>query len=174
MNGCKDKKPPRDLRFYKKEYDMYFAKKSSLWDGGICFIKEGKSTVLFNLYLISSSQFRDITSQECGLDEEDSDFIFKLNGRDQILDDKKLYGKILYLGKWENNPIYTFTSPKDFTDEINEPSKYYLYHIVKGLKDISDLTDEEIYTYLKDKQGLEDEKELKDAFELYYNHEHRP
>ncbi len=167
MKGCRDNTHPRDTKIFEDSYDMYFAKRSSLWDGGVCFIKEGDSRTLFNLYLISAEQFRDIFFQECGINESDKKVDLELDGQDLIFDDGSWYGRILYLGGLEGNPIYTMTAPEDYADELSMPSRHYLYHLVKGLHETHDMDQEEIKVYLTDKEDFDDMVELEKAFKIH-------
>jgi len=169
MQGCRDETPPRKSRKYKDNYELYFAKYSGLWDGGVCFINNLDSTTYFTLYLVSEDQFRDITFQECGFEKDKSKLEFKLKKNDFVFNNEKWYGKILYIGELDGYPIYSITSPKDYTEELNQPSSYYLYHIIKGLNKNHNLSEDEIKRYLVEKRGLDDNSELRSAFEIYKN-----
>ena len=167
MTGCRDKTHQKDKRVFEDNYDLYFAKRSSLWGGGVCFIKEGNSKTLFKLYLISSDQFKDILLQECSLNRMDKKIYLELDKKDHLFDDRSWYGKILFLKEYKGYPIYTITAPGDYSDELLNPNRYYVYHLIKGLYEIHDLTKEDIERYLIDKRGFDDMSELTMAFEIY-------
>lgn len=167
MRGCRDKTHPRGTKVFEDSFELYFAKRSSIWDGGVCFIREGNSRTLFNLYLVSIDQFRDILLQECGLNEIGKKIDIVLNKENILLDDRSWYGRILFLGDLEGYPIYTMTAPEDYSDELSNPSRYYLYHIIKGLYEDHDLSKEKIERYLIEKKGFDDRSKLGSAFEIY-------
>jgi len=169
MLGCRDKTHPRGTKTFLDKYDLYFAKRSSLWNGGVCFIEEGDSKTLFDLYLISAEQFKEVLLQECGFNSMDDKIDLVLNEQDHLFDDRSWYGRVLYLGELEGHSIYTMTAPEDYSDELLNPSRYYLYHIIKGLHEVHDLTKEEIDRYVTEKKGFDDKSELEEAVKIYKN-----
>ena len=50
-----------------------------------------------------------------------------------LFDERRWYGRVLFLGDLEGHPVYTLTSPEDYPDELCNPNRYYLYPIIKGL-----------------------------------------
>lgn len=74
--------------------------------------------------------------------------------RELILDAKLWYGRIIYLGEGEGYPILTFTAPWDDAEIVmGEPGKKYLNTIRKGIKEIYEISDDEIDQYFKSIYG---------------------
>lgn len=160
FKGCVDKSEPRDSRTITIDHEMYFAKKSPTWNGGgICFLKAKKDSsanTLGRTYLINSGQFIDLVRQELKFEGEiviDFKELIK-NGSYNCMSDGR-YGLLLYLGEIEGKPVVTFTSEVFLENEINKPDEQYLLTIIRGLKDIYQITDLEILEYLQTKKGVE-------------------
>ena len=64
------------------------------------------------------------------------------------------YGQIIYLGKQDSYPIFTFTNEDYLAGEINAPHEFYLKIIIEGLKETYAMNNAEIETYLKEKEGI--------------------
>ncbi len=153
--GSRDETPPRDISTFETTHELYFAEHSSTWDGAVAFIIEDASRTLFKMYEVKSRQFKDIASQEVGLKPGKKKISLDRAESEGHLDFcESWYGRIVYLGDHNGEPIFTVTSPVDRRDTVEEPSEEYLYHIVKGLKEGLHLTEEEIYQYLKEKKGV--------------------
>lgn len=157
--GCRDKTPPRDNEEIYIESEMYFAKKSSVWDnGGMAFIKTDfdKGIQTFGrMYLITKEQFVDIVKQEISfVGELIIDFDRAINERSYVFKDRSLYGNIIYLGNQYTYPIFTFTNKGNIT-ETSKPSLSYLKTITKGIFEIfPNITKQEIADYLFAKDGV--------------------
>lgn len=169
--GCRDKEKPRRTATYKNDHEMYFAKYSKAWGGGVCFIRysDNDEFTLYKLYLVHFEQFIDVAEQECGLrpgkseiDQENLESIKECEG---LIFSKSWYGKILLLGSKGGYPIYTVTSPKDFVRQLKSPSDTYLYHIIKGLSESLGLNKGQIYNYLITKRGVTDGERLRKLIE---------
>ena len=159
FTGCSDKSRPKDSRPFKINREMYFAKNSVTWNGGgICFLKPEKdenADTLGRIYLINSGQFKDLVRQELkfeGTIEIDFDELMEKGSYNCMTNGR--YGLLLYLGEIDGKPVVTFTSEKILKDEINQPNMAYLSTIVRGLREIYDLTNSEIKDYLRTKEGI--------------------
>lgn len=159
FSGCSDKSKPRESKPFKINREMYFAKKSVTWNGGgICFLKPEKdenADTLGRIYLINSGQFKDLVRQELkfeGTIEIDFDELMEKGSYNCMTNGR--YGLLLYLGEIDGKPVVTFTSEKILKDEINQPNMAYLSTIVRGLREIYDLTNSEIKDYLRTKEGI--------------------
>lgn len=157
--GCTDKTLPKDSKAITINGELYFAKSSKTWSGGGAgFINssfDDTIKTLGRMYAISRQQFIDLVQQEI---KWEGDFHIDL---DQVILNRSLemknnswYGKIIYLGKEEGHPIFTFTNEDYLQEEINAPHQYYLKIIIEGLKETYQMTNEEIETYLETKQGI--------------------
>ncbi len=111
-NGCSNKDRPLDERPYKFIFPIYFAGHSTKWNGGMVFLDyEHSGSSYGKIYKIRMSQFRDILKQE-----------------------NDAYDLVLYLGDYDNIPIFTFTADHKRGD-FEPPSKEYCDVIKKGILD---------------------------------------
>ncbi|GGZ20390.1 hypothetical protein GCM10007049_11210 [Echinicola pacifica] len=159
-SGCKDVTLPTGNRPHELPYELYFAKKASVWnDGGVAFIDvatETEDKTLARKYRITRSQFMELVQQENNIPDT---IILDL---DQVKADKYLcfidrgwYNTIVYLGDYEGEPIFTFTSSTLYEPNI-KPDIAYLMTIIGGLKECHNLSDESIMDYLYSKRGIRD------------------
>ncbi|MCH4822323.1 hypothetical protein ML462_03980 [Gramella lutea] len=169
FKGCEDKSSPRQTGTISIDYEMYFAKESPTWNGGgICFLNPEENisaNTLGRTYLINSGQFIDLVSQELKFQGEiQIDFQeLREKGYYNCLEEGR-YGLLLYLGEKNGAPIVTFTSEVFLKDEINRPDEQYLLTIIRGLKDIYSISEEELLNYFRHKKGVKNllpEDELK-------------
>lgn len=127
-NGCSDQTKPVASKPYIVRRRIYFAKHSLKWNGGVAFLNyRSLGKVYGKIYKIKKTQFLDVYKQEHHL---------------------KDYNTILYVGKYNKVPIYTFTSIYKLHD-LEKPSNEYLDVIKKGIKDTYlNLSDKQIDKYL--------------------------
>lgn len=156
--GCSDKSLPLDNKPIKIDYPLYFAKKASIWNhGGVGFIGNKKDTslpTLGRMYLITRSQFIDVIRQEnsdASKMEIDFDMVIEKGGL--VIRDKAWYGKLLYLGKDSDAPIFTFTHQKTISTKVR-PDENYLITLIQGLQESYALSDDAIIEYLIGKKGV--------------------
>ena len=122
-DGCRDKSKPIDSKPFIVRRRIYFATHCGRWNGGVAFLNyRSLGKVYGKIYKIKKSQFMDVYKQEHGL---------------------KDYNTVLYVGKYQKVPIYTFTSIYKLNN-LEKPSREYLDVIKKGI--------EETYPKLSDKQ----------------------
>jgi hypothetical protein len=165
--GCLDHTLPTEKANITIHRELYFARESGSWQhGGVAFINpeaNEHARTLGRMYLITAGQFIDIIRQE-------NDFYGKL-----LIDFEKAieqgsliihptwwYGNLLYLGDKNGHPIFTFTHATHQPEAINPPGANYLRTIINGLKEAYHLSNQEIYTYLKDKPGIRGTNMLND------------
>ena len=92
IDRCTDKTPPKASEPHQFPFDIYFAGRSRIWNGGgTAFLDDSKKGFAFGrIYKISGRQFDEIQQKE---------------GAN--------YTKRVYLGKKDNLPIYTFTAERN-------------------------------------------------------------
>lgn len=128
-NGCGDKTRPLDAQPYIFDCPIYFAKHSKRWNGGVAFLDyEHAGSSYGKIYKLKMSQFKDVLKQEQG---------------------SKSYDAIIYVGKYEQLPIFTFTSSHK-REDLELPSKEYCDVIKRGILDTySNLTDDDVDKYFE-------------------------
>ncbi|WP_244535656.1 hypothetical protein [Lentibacillus halodurans] len=150
-------------------YPLYFAKQSDRWQHqGVAFIglnHDEKYHTYSRKYLITVGQFMDVVKQEndgadLNIDLDEIMWIGAKTLRDSW------YGTILYLGKEDGYPIFTFTADWNLDVPLNKPSHEYLSMIIKGLKTTLKLDDTEIINYLIIKPGIDGHYSRKDIQKL--------
>jgi len=155
--GSKDKTFPIKNEEIYINSELYFAKKSSTWNGGgVCFINinfDKQIQTLGRMYLITKEQFLDIVRQETGT-ENSLNFDIKdvMNNGFSIVKERSWYVKIIYLGNQDDYPIFTISSEINF--DPTKPDKNYLKTIIRGLQETYNLNEEEIKDYLITKRGI--------------------
>lgn len=128
-DGCRCKDKPIDSKPYIIRRRLYFAGHSGKWNGGVAFLNyRSLGKVYGKIYKLRKSQFLDILKQEHSF---------------------KDYDTLLYVGKYQNTPIFTFTALHKLKS-LEEPSSEYLNVIKKGLiSTYKRLSKEKIDRYLK-------------------------
>lgn len=157
--GCSDKTLPKKNEAIIINRELYFAKKSKSWQGsGVGFIKsdhEPNKKTLGRMYLISMNQFIEVIKQETNFKGDlKIDTGKTITKGSLIYRENSWYGKLLYLGKKDEIPIFTFTNEKDLTPQLNAPNEYYLKTIIDGLKESYNLNDFELIEYFKNLLGI--------------------
>lgn len=169
--GCRNKKLPSKIEEFFINGEIYFAKKSSTWNGGgVAFLDTSPNDVktLSRIYLITEDQFIDVVKQENGGKEIELNFDeARQNGSSQIKN-VLWYNNLIYLGDKDGFPIFTFThNDLSYINEINKPTKSYLKIIIEGLKETSNYNDnEDIIEYLNTKKGILDHFTNEELLEL--------
>lgn len=168
--GCRDNSLPIDESTFIINFPLYFAKNASGWGNqGVAFIglnQDSDDITYSKKYLVTTEQFLDIVKQENGGIEFDID-LDEVKEKASINFRHSWYGNILYLGEEKGYPIFTFTAPWDITEiDWETPSHAYLTTIIKGLQ--SELSNEEIYQYLKNKPGIKGHYTDKELVDVVY------
>ncbi len=156
--GCRDKNLPVDDKPTVINHELYFAKNSSSWqNGGIGFVNGNANsaiTTYSRMYLLTKQQLEDVAKQE----NDSEDFVI-LNFEEAITNGYTIfkspswYGNLLYLGEYNQHPVFTLTSKTIFTP-ATKPSLEYLTTIIKGIQQTHRLTTEELVNYLIGKSGI--------------------
>lgn len=156
--GCRDKSLPLQSKQILINQELYFAKESNTWSkGGVAFIGESfdKSVATHGrMYLITKEQFSEVLKQEIKLKSDlNIDFNTIESKGSLVVKEKSWYGKVLFLGKEEDYPIFTFTHP-DKPKKPNKPSKEYVTTIINGLQEIYNFNVDALVDYLSCKAGI--------------------
>lgn len=161
--GCTDKSFPREHKTIEIPAELYFARSSKTWNGGgAAFLKpktnpNEKNITLGRSYLITKAQFIELVKQEIRHEGfMNIDFEQVMAKGSLVVKKKCWYGKILFLGIEDDYPVLTFTNQDFLKNEINPPDRHYLQKIIKGLKEVYQLNEIEIQTYLESKKGIKD------------------
>ncbi|MFP7296992.1 hypothetical protein [Neobacillus niacini] len=167
--GCRNTSLPLKESVFEIQHPLYFAKEAARWGfQGVAFIglsSEKENVTLSKKYLVTREQFLDILKQENNGLEFDIHLEDVIEKGSQVFRNNAWYGNILYLGEHEQYPIFTFTAPWDVKEvQLKKPSYEYLSTIVKGLK--RDFSDEEIYEYLKEKDGINGEYSTEELIDV--------
>ncbi len=140
--GCSNKSPPSEDRPIEIPYILYFAlpkdkKGTSMWGrGGVAFLAPEKINnaelwTLGRMWKITKDQYEEVKRHE-----------------------GEGYNNEIFLGKDENGiPIYTITN-KTKLKNVVPPSERYLKTIILGLKETYSMSNEEICSYLINKEGI--------------------
>ena len=158
-DGCNDKSLPIDKEEIYIKSELYFAKHSNQWNGGVCFIKtnfEPQQQTLGRMYLITKEQFADIVKQETNSEQSPNINLEKaITDGSLTFSDGSWYGNIIYLGTQYESPIFTFTHQDNITP-TTKPSESYLKLIIRGIQETYDHLDtNEIVDYLISKTGVQ-------------------
>lgn len=159
-DGCNDKSLPIDKEEIYINSELYFAKHSNQWNGGVCFIKtnfEPQQQTLGRMYLITKEQFADIVKQETNSEQSPNiNFEMAITDGSSTFADGSWYGSIIYLGTQYGFPIFTFTHQDNITP-TTKPSKSYLKLIIRGIQETyNHLDTNEIVDYLISKSGVQE------------------
>lgn len=155
--GCEDRTLPIDSEEMYIPADLYFAKVSKNWNGGIAFIRTSFATnasTYGRIYLITKGQLIDIARQKTNTTTRlEIDFEKAIQKGFYIFKQPSWYGNLLYLGAHNGFPIFTITNEQD-SQPSNKPSIDYLKTIINGLRDSHWLDNLTIFDYLKTKHGI--------------------
>jgi hypothetical protein len=157
-DGCKNKTQPVSEAVITLNHELYFAEESKSWQGGgVGFVKikaDPSSNTLGYMYLITKEQFCDVVKQEIKSKTDISlDFDAAIQKGNDVFKQDSWYGNLVYVGKRDELPIFTFTRAEDRTIS-NRPSPNYLSMIISGLVKTHGLSQPEIVEYLSTKQGI--------------------
>ena len=110
------------------------------------------------MYLITDDQFNDVVLQENSRDVDGTRLIppFEqlISQSTLLLPNINMYGRLLYIGREGEYPIFTFTNAKDDL-QPRAPSETYVKIIVSGIKETyPTMTNLEICEYLLAADGI--------------------
>ncbi|WP_100010046.1 hypothetical protein [Lentibacillus sediminis] len=167
--GCRDQSLPLQIRSVQLDFPLYFSHHSDRWGGGVAFIGTTKSSVagtLARMYLITKSQFADVVKQENGGSVLEINFDHIVEKGSEVVQETR-YGNILYAGKYDDYPIFTFTHFLDMDEkDFTVPSKSYLTMLISGYKEAYAMSDAQIAEYLVHKPGVESNYHTKELLQI--------
>ena len=176
--GARDTTPPVKSEKCTIDHELFFSTPIKKWFGsGVAYIDpqkwEGKSVqgmdpetdrqtdpmeesrpvTLGRRYLITMEQFLDVVRQENSLPTDHEipiDFdLLKSEGSQVVLPDS-YYGRLLYLGEHDGNPMYSFTCIPSMEEMEKAPLFGPYYDVIaNGLKETFGISDKKIAKYLK-------------------------
>ncbi|MCP3934039.1 MAG: histone deacetylase [Actinomycetia bacterium] len=134
-SGARDPSDPADTRLWKAPHQLRFGGESIRWGGGgVAFVHpdRGSGEAFVRLWKISAEQFCDVAAQENGLTPGELDVDVEAvedSGHADITG--RWYGRVLCLGRVDDHPVFTFTSP--VVREPSAPSVAYASMLMTGL-----------------------------------------
>ncbi|WP_339213608.1 hypothetical protein [Ornithinibacillus sp. FSL M8-0202] len=159
-HGCRDKTAPKESERIDIPFPLYFSKERSKWgEGGVAFIGTAASNeekTIGRMYLITEEQFQDVVSQENNGLQVKLDLI-EIERKGYVDIHHGWYNRMVYLGKRDGAPIFTFTSSLPISHvTFTKPSVAYLSVIAFGLMELG-LGEDEIVDYLMAIEGIQEE-----------------
>ena len=143
--GCRDRCDPAGDAAALCEHPVVYAGVKSSWgDGGVAFLdweEEGSETVL-RLWRVTREQFEDVCAMENGLapGAVAIDFGRLCQHGTMVVSQQGWYGRAVYLGDVEGDPVVTFTW-RDRRDDLFAPSERYAGVIRNGLTELAGKSD---------------------------------
>lgn len=106
------------------------------------------------MYLITKQQFIDVVKQETENENNLTiDFEKEIFDGSITFNDGSWYGNLIYLGRQNDFPTFTFTNQDNIAD-ANRPSENYLRTIIRGIQETCNLSTTEIAGYFISKLGI--------------------
>ena len=151
--GTRDAVAAQETRPTTLPGDVVFAWESPTWGGGVAFFDaEGPGAVPATAYLLTARQFSDVLDQEMWRppgSNHDLSEVLDL-GRGALGPGR--YETLHRVGDLDGHPVLTFTA--DVIPPLNAPSALYLATMVRGLRAVHRLTDDEIVDILLARPGI--------------------
>jgi len=171
--GCRDKTPAVDGGMISIPFQLYFAKSSPKWEnksvGFLGLEVDPTIRTLGRKYLITKEQFEDVFRQENKVSMKQTFNIDFIEAREKgaLIVKESLYGRVIFLGIEEGFPIFTLTAYWDYNpEEVLPPSSNYLKHIIKGIRQTHNISDDKILEYLSQKPGISNHLSEKDLLNI--------
>jgi hypothetical protein len=171
--GCRDKTPAIDGGMISIPFQLYFTKNSSRWGNkAVGFLGLEINPAIRTLgrkYLITKEQFEDVFRQENNISVKQTLNIDFRKAREEgaLTVKESWYGRVIFLGMEEGFPIFTLTAYWDFKpEEALPPSRKYLKHVIKGIRQTYSMPDEQILEYLSQKPGISINLSEKELFDI--------
>jgi succinyl-diaminopimelate desuccinylase len=156
--GCRDKTLPRENHFISLPHRLYFAGKSTVWEGGglgtLDLKTEPKARTIARIYLVRLDQLEDMAAQE---NLETAPLHLPIaeaekNGHTKLATKSNLYNELLFCGYRDGYPILALTS--DRSDQpYTPPSDAYTHCVLKGLSEDKTIDQAAAQEYLKSNQS---------------------
>jgi hypothetical protein len=170
--GCRNRQDPiRDYALAINR-ELYFARFSDPWGGGIAFVRPepSQSRTLGRAYLITEEQFVDVACQENGRRPGDREMKFHYAYAEQNPESyfsptdparpggtgNLSYGRILLLGTRESWPVFTTTAEWPGYSDINPPARAYVKCIADGIRQLGSISHKALADYFVAKIGVRD------------------
>lgn len=156
--GARDPRLPRDTRPITLNHRLYFTGASSVWGGSPAFVDtklDPTATTLGRIYLISTEQFADLTTQENhGSTVGDIPFD-ELHPGESLVVGPGRYANVLCVGQLDGMSVLTLTAPWAMSEVTpTSPATAYLRVIAAGLRETYALDDVALATYLSAIPGV--------------------
>jgi hypothetical protein len=151
--GIRDAAAARQTRPTVLPGDVVFGWESPTWGGGVAFFDaEASGEVPATAYLLTRRQFSDVVDQEMWRHPgSDHDFAEVLSAGRSALGPGR-YETVHRVGDLDGHPVLTFTA--DVLPALNAPSGAYLATMVRGLRAVHGLSDDEIADLLLARPGM--------------------
>jgi hypothetical protein len=147
---------------------VYFALESMAWTGGMAFYDphlDGEAAT--RGYLVTTSQFADIASQEMYRPPCDDLDLLQLVAEGRIELGPGRYETLVYVGALDGYPMVTFTAPWAAHEvEWKKPAPAYVAFLAGGLRESHGWDVTETARYLGELPGIQGEWEPADLREL--------
>ena len=154
-DGARDRRPPVADAPHQLDLDVFFAGRSTRWDGAVAYCHHGRSAdgpVLGRRWLLRRSQFEDLVRQE---NRHPSDLALawdrcRSDGHLDALGGR--YGRVVWLGERDGLPLVTATCARPVTPE-GPAGPAYLRVLARGLFQSWGLDTKEAARYLAGRRG---------------------
>ena len=154
--GARDRRPPSGDRPVWIPGQVYFARRSEQWGGGVAFLDvdgsasaSAASAAAGRAYAITLEQFTDVAAQESRRPIGSSFDVDAVLADGRLVVDDGWYGTLVRLDDIDGLPALTFTSGRAVGEvETTAPSAAYLRVIALGLQEAWGWTAEEIAAYV--------------------------
>lgn len=153
--GARDPRPPRANGRHHLEAELFFAGRSTRWDGAVAYCDPNRTPdrpALGRRWLLSVDQVSDIARQENRVDVRlDLDLLdCRRHGHADLTDGR--YGRALWLGEVDGIPAITITSRRR-VGPVGPAATDYLVTIARGLIDAWGLSPSDVAHYLATRPG---------------------
>ena len=159
--GCRDSSPPVKSTTWVLPGSVVFGGTFYAWDprgsGAALYVPSDYSASIARAWLISFQQFKDVIAQENGKEPGEFDNVLDPIFNEDLINStigNGPYNKIVYCGKYEGFPAFTFTTSLDFESIVlNAPSEAYLNCLAVGLAETLGLSFGNAKNYLSSYPG---------------------
>ena len=170
LPGCRNKQDPVRDYALAVNHELYFARMSDAWGGGVAFVQPApsRSQTLGRAYLITEEQFLDLACQENGKRPGDPEMAFDyrfaeenaqsyFNPADPTRPSGQgglWYGRVVRIGTRESWPVFTMTAEWDGYADVNPPSRGYVTCIAAGIRQLGRISEGALVEYFLGKVGV--------------------
>jgi len=133
--GARDPSNPRADTALVLPGQVYFARTSAMWGGGVAFYDLNvPALTLARGYLLTGGQFTDVVAQELGARPGTISELPPVVAGERVAVTSGRYGTLVACGERDGIPMATFTAPWAMADvDMNTPSLAYLATLANGL-----------------------------------------